>query len=55
MFDRLEDIVKHYEEISALEPNNCEALFYLTVLKSRGYQSLYLLQYQIFQEVATKI
>lgn len=26
--------LKHYEEISALEPNNWEALFYLTVLKT---------------------
>lgn len=26
--------VKHYEEISALEPNNWEALFYLTILKT---------------------
>ncbi|MBR3968157.1 MAG: hypothetical protein IKJ93_01045 [Clostridia bacterium] len=26
--------IKHYEEISALEPNNWEALFYLTILKT---------------------
>lgn len=26
--------LKHYEEITALEPNNWEALFYLTVLKT---------------------
>ena len=26
--------LKHYEEISALEPNNWEALFYLTLLKT---------------------